>query len=84
MTPPLGGRRKAQFLCGIVMILLALVVFHRARVAEESHQVVPSYRYATWMSPTQAYVAAAASFIAGVVIIAIGVSAARREREQRK
>jgi uncharacterized membrane protein YfcA len=83
MTTPLGGGRKAQFLCGIVMILLALVVFHRARVAEESHQVVPSYRYATWMSPTQAYVASAVSFVAGVVIIAIGVSAAR-EREQRK
>jgi len=65
------------------MIVLSLDVFHRARVAEASNQVVPSYRFATWMSPTQAYVASALCFGAGLVIIALGIAADRRERRER-
>jgi sulfite exporter TauE/SafE len=83
MRPPLGQGRIAQFICGVVMIILAFTVFCRARVAEERHQVVPSYRFATWMSPPQAYVASGLCFVGGVVIIALGIAATRRERQER-
>jgi hypothetical protein len=65
------------------MIILGLDTFHRARIAEASHQVVPSYRYATWMSPTQAYLASILCLAAGAVIIALGIAASRRERRKR-
>jgi protein-S-isoprenylcysteine O-methyltransferase Ste14 len=77
--PPLGHGRIAQFICGIVMILLSITVFCRARIADVRHEVVPSYRYATWMSVPQAYVAFGLCFACGLVIIGLGIAAARRE-----
>ena len=80
MTAPFGEGRAAQFICGAIMILLAAVVFHRARVAEENRQAVPSYRYDTWMSPRQAYVASVLCLGGGLLIIVFGAAASRRER----
>jgi hypothetical protein len=83
MTFPLREGRIAQFVCGIVMIVLAVVVFQRARVAVARHQVVPSYRYATWMSPAQAYVGSGLCFAGGLLIVGLGLAAAKRDRAQR-
>ena len=81
MTAPLGEGRTIQFICGATMILLAVIVFHRARVAEERREIVPSR--STWMSPTQAYVASALCFGGGLVIIGSGIASRRREKEGR-
>ena len=60
----------APFLCGLCFVVLAVDVFLRARTAERLHTVVPSYRFATWMSPMQAYTASALSFVFGMYSLA--------------
>ena len=69
---------KTMLVCGVIMIVAAIVVFHRAQVATELHQVVRSYPYATWMSPVQAYIASGLTFGGGVVAIALSFRAYRR------
>ena len=81
MPPSVGNGRIAQFICGIVMIVLAVTIFVRARAADAKYDVVPSYRYATWMSVPQAYFASGLCFSGGLVIIGLGIAAARRGRK---
>ena len=83
MTTPYEEGWRTMFVGGLIMLVTAFVVLHRAQVAEEAHRVVPSHRYATWMSPTQAYVASALTFGGGIGAIALGVRAYRRERQHR-
>ena len=66
-----------QLLCGVCFIVLGINVFFRARTAERLHTQVPSYRFATWMSPAQAYIASTLVLIVGTVTVVMCFSTRR-------
>jgi hypothetical protein len=66
---------KAWITFGILFMLFAVHLYFEAREADRCGRVVPSHRYATWMSPTQAYAASAFLFVGGVFSVVAGARA---------
>ena len=69
-----------MLVCGIVMIVGAVHLLFEARTAAASGGIVPSSRYSTWMSPTQAYAASAFTFTGGIVALLLGARTFRQIR----